>query len=237
MYVIYPAEEVVSLTYSSHLLAAPRPRQRPTLDVIVGPPPPAPSRAHSPLPSNTAPPRASPLPKTAPPELAERAPASPTPSIERPAKLRERNKAAKLLKKLGRQEDPDFGKIVRTPVYDEFELPAPLPTPAFSRKNIFDRDFDALFDISNTPQFGANIRVVTPEPDRQSDVSAMHFPSPAVSSISLLPPRPNSEPYYPPTPPSRTSTPSTPTAQRSSYEGFSKCDFTKDCVWTNRSRP
>lgn len=236
MYVIYPADEVVSLTYSSRLLAAPRPRQRPTLDIIVGPPPPAPSRAHS-LPPAAAPSRASPPPKTAPPEPAERAPASPTPSIERPAKLRERNKAAKLLKKLGRQEDPEFGKIVRTPAPDEFELPAPLPTPAFSRKNIFDRDFDALFDIAGTPQFGANIRVVTPEPDRQSDVSAMHFPSPAASSLSLLPPRPNSEPYYSPTPPSRTSTPSTPTAQRSSYEGFSKCGLRSDCVWTNRSCP
>ncbi|CAH2267717.1 jg4325 [Pararge aegeria aegeria] len=144
MYVIYPADEVVSLTYSSHSL--PRPRQRPTLDIIIGPPPPSPRSANLPTPT-PAPPRATSVPKTAPPEPAERAPASPSPSLERPAKQRERTKATKLFKKLGRHEDTEFGKIVRTPAPDEFELPAPLPTPAFSRKNIFDRDFDALFEI------------------------------------------------------------------------------------------
>lgn len=220
MYVIYPADEVVTLTYNTQSL--PRPRQRPTLDVLFGPPPPAPSRA-DPLPSAPSPrprPRAASLPKTAPPEPAERAPASPTPSIERPAKLRERTKASKLLKKLGRHEDNEFGKILRTPAPDEFELPAPLPTPAFSRKNIFDRDFDALFEVASSPQFTAKIRVTTPEPDRNSDVSALHFPSPAISSLSLLPPRPNSAPSPTPAPSYRTSTPSTPTPQRSSFEGF-----------------
>ncbi|CAG5040373.1 unnamed protein product [Parnassius apollo] len=218
MYVIYPAEEVVSLTYSSYSL--PRPRQRPTLDVLFGPPPHASTSANS-QPSTPAPPRAVCFPKTAPPEPAERAPASPTPSLERPAKLRERTKA-KLLKKLGRHDDNEFGKIIRTPAPDEFELPAPLPTPAFSRKNIFDRDFDALFEVANTPQFGANIRVTTPEPDHHSDASGAQFPSPATSSLSLLPPRPHSEPAINPSPvPSiRTSTPSTPT-QRSSFEGSS----------------
>ncbi|XP_063621327.1 uncharacterized protein LOC134793633 isoform X1 [Cydia splendana] len=215
MYVIYPAEEVVSQSYGTHSL--PRPRQRPTLDVLFGPPPPAPSRADPPLAPSPRPPRAVSLPKTAPPEPADRAPASPTPSIERPAKLRERTKASKLLKKLGRHEDNEFGKIVRTPAPDEFELPAPLPTPAFSRKNIFDRDFDALFEVANSPQFTAKIRVTTPEPDRRSDVSAVHFPSPSESSLSLLPPRPNSAPS--PSPFSfRTSTPS-PSPQRSSFEG------------------
>ncbi|XP_061728805.1 uncharacterized protein LOC133533775 isoform X2 [Cydia pomonella] len=215
MYVIYPADEVVTQSYGTHSL--PRPRQRPTLDVLFGPPPPAPSRADPPLAPSPPPPRAASLPKTAPPEPADRAPASPTPSIERPAKLRERTKASKLLKKLGRHEDNEFGKIVRTPAPDEFELPAPLPTPAFSRKNIFDRDFDALFEVANSPQFTAKIRVTTPEPDRRSDVSAAHFPSPATSSLSLLPPRPNSAPS--PSPFSfRTSTPS-PSPQRSSFEG------------------
>ncbi|CAH0728804.1 unnamed protein product, partial [Brenthis ino] len=208
MYVIYPADEVVSLTYSYHSL--PRPRQRPTLDILFEPPPPAPPPA---------PPRATPA-KTAPPEPAERAPASPTPSLERPAKLRERTKA-KLLKKLGRHENNEFGKIVRTPAPDEFEFPAPLPTPAFSRKNIFDRDFDALFEVASTPEFCANIRVTTPESDRRSDVSAAHFPSPTASSLSLLPPRPQSEPApsSSPTPSARTSSISTPPTQRSSFEG------------------
>ncbi|XP_069354949.1 uncharacterized protein Stacl isoform X8 [Maniola hyperantus] len=218
MYVIYPADEVVSLTYSSHSL--PRPRQRPTLDLIFGPPPPSPRSANL-LTPTPAPPRATSVPKTAPPEPAERAPASPTPSLERPAKLRERTKATKLFKKLGRHEDSTFGKIVRTPAPDEFELPAPLPTPAFSRKNIFDRDFDALFEVASTPEFCANIRVTTPEPDRRSDVSAAHFPSPAASSLSLLPPRPYSEPApsSSPTLSGRTSSPSTPPTQRSSFEG------------------
>ncbi|XP_068630682.1 uncharacterized protein [Battus philenor] len=223
MYVIYPAEEVVSLTYSSYSL--PRPRQRPTLDVLFEPPPHS-SPGAEPQTSPPAPPRAVSFPKTAPPEPEERAPASPTPSLERPAKLRERTKA-KLLKKLGRHDDSEFGKIVRTPAPDEFELPAPLPTPAFSRKNIFDRDFDALFEVANTPQFGANIRVTTPEPDRRSDASGTQFSSPATSSLSLLPPRPYSEPTtHPslanpsPVPSARTSTPSTPT-QRSSLEGSS----------------
>ncbi|XP_046960124.1 uncharacterized protein LOC124530166 isoform X7 [Vanessa cardui] len=217
MYVIYPADEVVSLTYSSHSL--PRPRQRPTLDLIFGPPPPVPSSANF-LTPTPAPPRAASVPKTAPPEPAERAPASPTPSLERPAKLRERTKA-KLLKKLGRHEDNEFGKIIRTPAPDEFELPAPLPTPAFSRKNIFDRDFDALFEVASTPEFCANIRVTTPEPDRRSDVSAAHFPSPTSSSLSLLPPRPQSEPApsSSPSPSARTSSLSTPPTQRSSFEG------------------
>ncbi|XP_045446169.1 uncharacterized protein LOC123654298 [Melitaea cinxia] len=217
MYVIYPADEVVSLTYSSHSL--PRPRQRPTLDIIYGPPPPVPISANSSTPT-PAPPRASLVLKTAPPEHAERAPASPTPSLERPAKLRERTKA-KLLKKLGRHEDNEFGKIIRTPAPDEFELPAPLPTPAFSRKNIFDRDFDALFEVASTPEFCANIRVTTPEPDRRSDVSAAHFPSPTASSLSLLPPRPQSEPVpsSSPTPSARTSSLSTPPTQRASLEG------------------
>ncbi|XP_041976310.1 uncharacterized protein LOC121731058 isoform X1 [Aricia agestis] len=218
MYVIYPAEEVVSLTYA--VQALPRPRQRPTLDNILGPPPPAPDRAPpapTPAPALAAP--APPPPKTAPPESAERAPASPTPSLERPAKLRERTKA-KFLKKLGRQENNEFGKIVRTPAPDEFELPAPLPTPAFSRKNIFDRDFDALFEVASTPEFTANIRMVTPEPDRRSDVSAAHFPSPASSSLALLPPRPHSEPAprSSPTPSLQTSL-TTPPSHRSSFEG------------------
>ncbi|CAH2107242.1 unnamed protein product [Euphydryas editha] len=217
MYVIYPADEVVSLTYSSHSL--PRPRQRPTLDIIYGPPPPVPSSANS-LTPPPAPSRAASVPKTAPPEPAERAPASPTPSLERPAKLRERTKA-RLLKKLGRHEDNEFGKIIRTPAPDEFELPAPLPTPAFSRKNIFDRDFDALFEVASTPEFCANIRVTTPEPDRRSDVSAAHFPSPTASSLSLLPPRPQSEPApsSSPTLSARTSSHSTPPTQRASFEG------------------
>ncbi|KAL0840301.1 hypothetical protein ABMA28_015573 [Loxostege sticticalis] len=216
MYVIYPADEVVSLTYSSQSL--PRPRQRPTLDVLIGPLPLAPPSAHPP-PPHTAPPRAASLPKTAPPETPERAPASPTPSLERPPKQRERTKV-KLFKKLGRHEDNEFGKIVRTPAPDEFELPAPLPTPAFSRKNIFDRDFDALFEVASTPQFTANIRVTTPEPDRRSDVSAAHFPSPATSSLSLLPPRPYSEPAsISPATSARTSTHSTPTPLQSSPEG------------------
>ncbi|XP_053603171.1 uncharacterized protein Stacl isoform X4 [Plodia interpunctella] len=216
MYVIYPADEVVSLTYNSQTL--PRLRQRPTLDVLVGP---LPSATHSALPPTPTPaqPRAASVPKTAPPEPAERAPASPTPSIERPAKLRERTKA-KLLKKLGRNEPNDFGKIVRTPAPDEFELPAPLPTPAFSRKNIFDRDFDALFEVATSPQFTAKIRVTTPEPDHLSDVSAPHF-SPSSSSLSLLPPRPNSEPApsISPSTSLRASTNSTPTGHRSSIEG------------------
>ncbi|XP_014363595.2 uncharacterized protein LOC106714961 isoform X2 [Papilio machaon] len=216
MYVIYPAEEVVSLTYSSYSL--PRTRQRPTLDVLFEPPPqPSPPRPRTLTPAQ---PRAVSFPKTAPPEYAERAPASPTPSLERPAKLRERTKA-KLLKKLGRHDDSEFGKIVRTPAPDEFELPAPLPTPAFSRKNIFDRNFDALFEVANTPQFTANIRVTTPEPDRHSDASGTQFPSPSTSSLSLLPPRPYSEPVVSnpsPAPSARTSTPSTPT-HRSSLEG------------------
>ncbi|XP_039749322.1 uncharacterized protein LOC120626095 [Pararge aegeria] len=218
MYVIYPADEVVSLTYSSHSL--PRPRQRPTLDIIIGPPPPSPRSANLPTPT-PAPPRATSVPKTAPPEPAERAPASPSPSLERPAKQRERTKATKLFKKLGRHEDTEFGKIVRTPAPDEFELPAPLPTPAFSRKNIFDRDFDALFEVASTPEFCANIRVTTPEPDRRSDVSAAHFPSPTASSLSLLPPRPYSEPApsSSPTLSARTSSLSTPPTQRSSFEG------------------
>ncbi|CAH2075361.1 unnamed protein product, partial [Iphiclides podalirius] len=216
MYVIYPAEEVVSLTYSSYTL--PRQRQRPTLDAE---PPRRVTTSAEPQPPPPAPPRAVSFPKTAPPEPAERAPASPTPSLERPPKLRERTKA-KLLKRLGRHDDSEFGKIVRTPAPDEFELPAPLPTPAFSRKNIFDRDFDALFEVASTPQFGANVRVTTPEPDRRSDASGTQFPSPATSSLSLLPPRPYSEPATNPSPaPSaRTSTPSTPT-QRSSFEGSS----------------
>lgn len=213
MYVIYPADEVVSLTYKSQSL--PRPRQRPTLDVITWPPPPAPNSAQPPPRTPTLISDQTHL-KTAPPEPLERAPASPTPSLERP-KLRERTKA-KLLKKLGRHEDNEFGKIVRTPAPDEFELPAPLPTPAFSRKNIFDRDFDALFEVANSPQFGAHIRVTTPEPDRRSDLSAAHFPSPTASSLSLLPPRPQSEPSSSPAI-SRTSTHSTPTPQRSSLEG------------------
>ncbi|XP_045516140.1 uncharacterized protein LOC123709075 isoform X5 [Pieris brassicae] len=215
MYVIYPADEVVSLTYSSP--SAPRPRPRPTLDIIVDLPPHAPSEAQAPTPP-PAPTRALTVPKTAPPELAPRAPASPTPSSERPAKPRDRTK--KLFKKLGRHEDNEFGKIVRTPAPDEFELPAPLPTPAFSRKNIFDRDFDALFEVASTPEFCANIRVTTPEPDRRSDVSAPHFPSPSTSSLSLLPPRPQSEPTANSTP-AQTSPQSTPPAQRSSIEGSS----------------
>lgn len=213
MYVIYPADEVVSLTYRQESL--PRPRQRPTLDHLIFPLPPVPSSAH--LPPRTPTPRDASLLKTAPPEPEERAPASPTPSLERKSKLRDRTKA-KLLKKLGRHEDNEFGKIVRTPAPDEFELPAPLPTPAFSRKNIFDRDFDALFEVASSPQFGANIRVMTPEPDHRLDVSAAHFPSPAESSLSLLPPRPYSEPSPSPTGSLRTSA-STPT-QRSSLEGF-----------------
>ncbi|KAJ8732806.1 hypothetical protein PYW07_015405 [Mythimna separata] len=215
MYVIYPADEVVSLTYRSQSL--PRPRQRPTLDLIFGPPPRAPYSSIPPphTPTLNKPSDKTHL-KTAPPEPLERAPASPTPSLERP-KLRERTKA-KLLKKLGRHEDNEFGKIVRTPAPDEFELPAPLPTPAFSRKNIFDRDFDALFEVANSPQFGAHIRVTTPEPDRRSDVSAAHFPTLTESTLSLLPPRPQSEPSSPATS-ARTSTPSTPTPQRSSTEG------------------
>ncbi|CAH0407803.1 unnamed protein product [Chilo suppressalis] len=213
MYVIYPADEVVSLTYTSHSL--PRPRQRPTLDVLFGPLLPPPSVAQSPPPPL-------PLPtssrswfslKTAPPEPPERAPASPTPSLERPAKQKTK---AKLFKKLVRQEDNEFGKIVRTPAPDEFELPAPLPTPAFSRKNIFDRDFDALFEVANSPQFTAKIRVTTPEPDRRSDVSAAHFPSPATSSLSLLPPRPYSEPTSAsPNTSGRSSSHSTPTPHQS----------------------
>nr|XP_049703286.1 uncharacterized protein LOC110375307 isoform X4 [Helicoverpa armigera] len=214
MYVIYPADEVVSLTYRSQSL--PRPRQRPTLDLIYGPPPRAPFSALPPPRTPTLISDQTHL-KTAPPEPPERAPASPTPSLERP-KLRERTKA-KLLKKLGRHEDNEFGKIVRTPAPDEFELPAPLPTPAFSRKNIFDRDFDALFEVANSPQFGAHIRVTTPEPDRRSDVSAAHFPTPTASTLSLLPPRPQSEPSSSPATSARTSTPSTPTPQRSSTEG------------------
>ncbi|XP_050669462.1 uncharacterized protein LOC126968458 isoform X2 [Leptidea sinapis] len=218
MYVIYPADEVVSLTYNTQLL--PRPRQRPTLDKIVGPPPLVPSRAQTPTPSTT-PICAPSSSKTAPPEPAQRAPASPTPSLERPAKLRERTKA-KFLKKLGRHEDTEFGKIVRTPAPDEFELPAPLPTPAFSRKNIFDRDFDALFEVASTPEFCSNIRVTTPEPDRRSDVSAPHFPSPSASSLSLLPPRPYSDQMSNSslTPSILTSSPGTPTPQRSSLEGI-----------------
>lgn len=216
MYVIYPADEVVYLTYNSNSL--PRVRQRPTLDVLFGPPPSAPPSA-TPSTLPPAPPRAASVPKTAPPEPAERAPASPTPSNDRSAKPRERTKP-KFLKKLGvRQEDNDFGKIVRTPAPD-FELPAPLPTPAFSRKNIFDRDFDALFQVASTPQFTANIRVTTPEPDHQTDVSAAHFPSPAISTSSLLPPRPFSEPSPSPSSFVRSSTPSTPTPQRVSFEGF-----------------
>ncbi|KAJ0179833.1 hypothetical protein K1T71_004424 [Dendrolimus kikuchii] len=215
MYVIYPADEVVSLTYSSNSL--PRPRQRPTLDILIGPLPLAPSSAQPPPPTPTLELQCNSV-KTAPPEPAERAPASPTPSLERPAKLRERTKA-KLLKKLGRHENNEFGKIVRTPAPDEFELPAPLPTPAFSRRTIFDRDFDTLFEVASTPQFGANIRVTTPEPDHQSDVSAAHFPSPTASALSLLPPRPCSEPTPSPATSARTSTPSTPTPQRSSLEG------------------
>lgn len=213
MYVIYPADEVVTLTYRSHTL--PRVRQRPTLDAIIGPLPLAQTSAQPPPLEPTLCDR-SPL-KTAPPELAERAPASPTPSLERKTKLREGTKA-KLLKKLGRHEDNEFGKIVRTPAPDEFELPAPLPTPAFSRKNIFDRDFDALFEVASSPQFGANIRVMTPEPDYRSDVTAVNFSSLSASSLSLLPPRPYSEPSPSPTS-VRTSTPSTPT-HRSSLEGF-----------------
>ncbi|XP_026739979.1 uncharacterized protein LOC113502564 isoform X1 [Trichoplusia ni] len=214
MYVIYPADEVVSLTYRSQSL--PRPRQRPTLDIIYGPPPRAPTSAQPPPRTPTLICDQTHL-KTAPPEPPERAPASPTPSLERP-KLRERTKA-KLLKKLGRHEDNEFGKIVRTPAPDEFELPAPLPTPAFSRKNIFDRNFDALFEVANSPQFGAHIRVTTPEPDRRSDVSAAHFPSPTASSLSLLPPRPHSEPSSSPAS-ARTSTPSTPpTPPRPPAEG------------------
>ncbi|XP_052750416.1 uncharacterized protein LOC113511962 isoform X3 [Galleria mellonella] len=218
MYVIYPADDVVSLTYGTQSL--PRPRQRPTLDVLIGPLPSAPTSA-LPLSPTPAPPRAASVPKTAPPEPAERAPASPTPSIERPAKLRERTKA-KLFKKLGRHEDNEFGKIVRTPAPDEFELPAPLPTPAFSRKNIFDRDFDALFEVASSPQFTAKIRVTTPEPDHRSDVSAAHFTSPENYSLSLLPPRPYSEPVpsnNSPTTSTRTSTNSTTTGHRSSLEG------------------
>lgn len=232
MYVIYPADEVVSLTFTSHSL--PRPRPRPTLDVLAGPPLPAPSRAPSPAPPR---PRALSIPKTAPPEVAARAPASPTPSLERPAKLRERTKV-KLLKKLGRTEDPEFGKIVRTPAPDEFELPAPLPTPAFSRKNIFDRNFDALFEVASTPQFGANIRVTTPEPDHRTDVMADHFLSPAASAQSLLPPRPYSEPISSdpsPTPSVRTSTPSTPSLQRSSFEGHLEWNW-KLRVRTNKEK-
>ncbi|XP_047507505.1 uncharacterized protein LOC125051319 isoform X5 [Pieris napi] len=215
MYVIYPADEVVSLTYSSP--SAPRPRPRPTLDIIVDLPPHAPSEAQAPTPP-PAPTRALSVPKTAPPELAPGAPASPTPSTERPAKPRDRTK--KLFKKLGRHEDNEFGKIIRTPAPDEFEFPAPLPTPAFSRKNIFDRDFDALFEVASTPEFCANIRVTTPEPDRRSDVSAPHFPSPSASSLSLLPPRPQSEPTANSTM-AQTSPHSTPPAQRSSFEGSS----------------
>ncbi|XP_064071179.1 uncharacterized protein Stacl isoform X4 [Vanessa tameamea] len=234
MYVIYPADEVVSLTYSSHSL--PRPRQRPTLDIIFGPPPPVPSSANFLTPTPT-PPRAASVPKTAPPEPAERTPASPTPSLERPAKLRERTKA-KLLKKLGRHEDNEFGKIIRTPAPDEFELPAPLPTPAFSRKNIFDRDFDALFEVASTPEFCANIRVTTPEPDRRSDVSAAHFPSPTASSLSLLPPRPQSEPApsSSPSPSARTSSLSTPPTQRSSFEAGSNSKPKKVSFFRKLSR-
>lgn len=215
MYVIYPADEVVSLTYRHESL--PRPRQRPTLDHLIVPLPLA-SSAH-PLLRNPTPRDVSVL-KTAPPEPEERAPASPTPSLERKSKLRDRTKA-KLLKKLGRHEDNDFGKIIRTPAPDEFELPAPLATPAFSRKNIFDRDFDALFEVASSPQFGALIRVTTPEPDHRPDLSAVHFPSPTASSLSLLPPRPYSEPSPSPTGSFRISTPSTPT-QRSSLEGFER---------------
>lgn len=206
MYVIYPADEVVSLTYISQSL--PRPRQRPTLDIIFGPPPLAPHSAHPPPHTHTLTCDRAHL-KTAPPEPSERAPASPTSSLERP-KLRERTKN-KLLKKLGRHEDHEFGKIVRTPAPDEFELPAPLPTPAFSRKNIFDRNFDALFEVANSPQFGAHIRVTTPEPDRRSDLSAANFPLATESTLSLLPPRPHSEPSSTPPTSARTSTPSTPT--------------------------
>ncbi|KAJ2947054.1 hypothetical protein O0L34_g16401 [Tuta absoluta] len=219
MYVIYPADEVVSLTYKSDQL--PRPRQRPTLDIIVGPPPPVPSRTTASLPPPPTPPRAPSLPKTAPPEPAERAPATPTPSLNRSAKPR--NTKAKFLKKLGaRHEDNEFGRIVRTPAPDEFELPAPLPTPAFSRKNIFDRDFDALFEVASTPQFTANIRVTTPEPDHQTDVTASHFPSPSTSHLSLLPPRPYSEPSSSPQHSPCASTPSTPTSHRTSFEGKPK---------------
>ncbi|XP_026328792.1 uncharacterized protein LOC113236813 isoform X1 [Hyposmocoma kahamanoa] len=245
MYVIYPADEVVYLTYNSNSL--PRIRQRPTLDVLFGPPPPAPTSA-TPSPLPPAPPRAASVPKTAPPEPAERATASPTPSNDRSAKPRERTKP-KFLKKLGaRHEDNDFGKIVRTPAPD-FELPAPLPTPAFSRKNIFDRDFDALFEVASTPQFTANIRVTTPEPDHHPDVSAAHFPSPAISTSSLLPPRPYSEPSPSPSSFGRTSTPSTPSPQRISYEGsnskpkkvsFFKRKFSRsreESPWVNTMQP
>ncbi|XP_045485685.1 uncharacterized protein LOC110999062 isoform X3 [Pieris rapae] len=216
MFVIYPADEVVSLTYSSP--SAPRPRPRPTLDILVDLPPHAPSETQAPTPP-PAPTRALTVPKTAPPELTPRAPASPTPSTERSAKPRDRTK--KLFKKLGRNEDNEFGKIVRTPAPDEFEFPAPLPTPAFSRKNIFDRDFDALFEVASTPEFCANIRVTTPEPDRRSDVSAPHFPSPSASSLSLLPPRPQSEPTAN-SAPAQISPQSTPPAQRSSFEGTNR---------------
>ncbi|CAG9785006.1 unnamed protein product [Diatraea saccharalis] len=215
MYVIYPADEVVSLTYTSHSL--PRPRQRPTLDVLIGPLLPSTSVAQPPSPIPTSS-RSLLTLKTAPPEPPERAPASPTPSLERPNKQKTKGK---LFKKLGRHEDNEFGKIVRTPAPDEFELPAPLPTPAFSRKNIFDRDFDALFEVANTPQFTAKIRVTTPEPDRRSDVSAAHFPSPSTSSLSLLPPRPYSEPTST-SPSGRSSSYSTPTPHQSAEGTNSK---------------
>lgn len=160
MYVIFPAEEVVYCSYGTHspLLVPPRP----TLDNLSSPQVPlnlAPRRAHAPDTTDIFAYEAGRGGRSA----------TPRPHSE-PSAPPAKEKKHRFLR-LKKSQDPEFGKTLRSPNVFNYDLPVPLPTPAFSKKNIFERDFDALFQVSSTPEFTEHIRVVTPECSRAIDAT------------------------------------------------------------------
>ncbi|XP_077292227.1 uncharacterized protein LOC143915436 isoform X2 [Arctopsyche grandis] len=172
MYVIFPADEVVYFTYGTQ---SPLVRPRPTLDHLHEPRvplrPPTPDSSPT---STTDSFKDRDYYYTGPDVSANRTSAS-SPPLSRPPSAAFNRQSQQLDKpkekkhrflRLKKSEDPNFGRTQRSPNIYNYEQPMPLPTPAFSKKNIFDHNFDALFEVSNAPEFTENIRVVTPEPPR-----------------------------------------------------------------------
>lgn len=180
---IFPADEVVYLTYGTN---SPPVRPRPTLDHLLEPRVPLrrPLTPEDPLSTTTDSFKDRDVYNyTGPDVSANRTPTS-SPPFSRPPSSRggaflqpqQQQQGEKLKEKkhrflrLKKAEDPNFGRIQRSPNIYNYEQPVPLATPAFSKKNIFDQNFDALFEVSNAPEFTENIRVVTPEPPRSGSV-------------------------------------------------------------------
>lgn len=225
MYVIFPADEVVYLTYG---INSPPVRPRPTLDHLLEPQvslrPPTPE---SPPASTTESTRNSDIFNYTGPDVNASRTTSPPPS--RPPSVILNHKSNTLEKpkekkhrfplRLKKSEDPNFGRTVRSPHTFDFEQPVPLATPAFSKHNIFQQNFDALFEVSNTPEFVEHIRVVTPDPRQETINEQYEEECPVEDEDGNW--EANDESYLPPIdylkPPSL-SAPATPRSERKSSQ-------------------